>query len=84
MSVLSLSKHTTFGAKTTNDAVVLEHFPPGEAPFRRNEIGNASPIVITGLVPVIPHKLAMPCVPKRDGRAKPGHDETGRLRHNTG
>jgi hypothetical protein len=31
--------------------------------------------VITGLVPVIPLRLAMSCVPKRDGRDKPGHDQ---------
>jgi hypothetical protein len=43
--------------------------------LRGREIDNASPTVITGLVPVIPLILATPCVPKRDGRAKPGHDE---------
>jgi len=31
-------------------------------------------IVITGLVPVIPLGEARPCVDKRDGRVKPGHD----------
>jgi hypothetical protein len=30
-------------------------------------------LVITGLVPVIPLRLAR-CIPKRDGRVKPGHD----------
>jgi hypothetical protein len=35
-----------------------------------------SPPVITGLVPVIPIAEAMPCLLYRDGRDKPGHDET--------
>jgi hypothetical protein len=26
-------------------------------------------------VPVIPVQLARPCLPKRDGRDKPGHDD---------
>jgi len=30
--------------------------------------------VIAGLVPAIPIRRAMHCVPKRDGRDKPGHD----------
>jgi hypothetical protein len=42
---------------------------------RYREEGPRRPLVITGLVPVIPLRLTMPCVPQRDGRDKPGHDE---------
>jgi hypothetical protein len=31
-----------------------------------------------GLVPGIPIRKAMPCLPKRDGRDKPGHDNAVR------
>jgi hypothetical protein len=31
--------------------------------------------VIAGLVPAIPIREAQPCLPKRDARDKPGHDE---------
>jgi hypothetical protein len=47
--------------------------------LRRGKIGNTSPVVITGLVPVMTLPLAMPCIAKRDGRAKPGHDDDDRL-----
>jgi len=33
------------------------------------------PLVIAGLVPSIPIREAQQCLPKRDGRDKPGHDE---------
>src|SRR5690242_6249484 len=32
-------------------------------------------VVIAGLVPAIPIRRAQSCLPKRDGRDKPGHDE---------
>jgi hypothetical protein len=35
--------------------------------------------VITGLGPVIPLRRARPCVSKRDGRDKPGHDKWMRV-----
>jgi hypothetical protein len=31
--------------------------------------------VIAGLGPAISIVLALPCLPKRDGRDKPGHDD---------
>ncbi len=38
--------------------------------------------VITGLVPVIPIQMAGPCHTYRDGRDKPGHDNSGKkIRH---
>jgi hypothetical protein len=36
---------------------------------------NYSPLVIAGLVPAIPIRVAQPCFGNRDGRDKPGHDE---------
>jgi hypothetical protein len=36
--------------------------------------------VITGLVPVISLRSAIPCLLKRDGRDKPGHDDKNRKR----
>jgi hypothetical protein len=41
----------------------------------RGEEAALHPIVITGLVPVIPMRRAR-CVPKRDGRNKSGHDKS--------
>src|SRR5499426_712396 len=51
----------------------------GLALCRCSGSGTRYPIVITGLVPVIPPGLAMPCLPKRDGRDKPGHDRVARV-----
>jgi hypothetical protein len=36
---------------------------------------DALSVVIAGLVLAIPILLARPCLPKRDGRHKAGHDE---------
>jgi hypothetical protein len=37
---------------------------------------DAAKLVIAGLGPAISLRLAVPCLPKRDGRDKPGHDDS--------
>jgi hypothetical protein len=43
---------------------------------RAKDVVNTQPAVIAGLDPAIPIIMARPCHVKRDGRVKPGHDES--------
>src|SRR6476620_6062036 len=65
----AIPKSPVEGSRATIDHVMGARLPCAESPAAHN-----SSAVITGLVPVIPARRAQ-CLPKRDGRDKPGHDK---------